>query len=209
MTIGLRFACAIILALLSSFAVGQGSGRTISETASASAFANHPRGCVLLNLQATQVKLDRQVTEKLLTVSLFHEPSGVDCGSGPTLELLASGQTAQFELVIEPRLTGARVSTTLPLLVHTTGSTSTFTIDVRWTGVSGQLYPERHRQFETGLNTPSRTALSHTHGYSRAATINAVVADGTTDYIANTFQSEGTLNVSTTFAYRPESRSFR
>jgi hypothetical protein len=174
--------------LLPASAQPAGSVSPLVETAAASVFAEHASGCVLLNLQASRVKRGHEVGEQVLTVSLFRSASVAGCGEGPELELLASGQANRFELAIEPRLTGARLKATVGLAMERSGAILPFEINVAWTGVGGQLYAER-----------PGSSIAHVHGYGRAAKVNATIADGATDYVANAFQSEGVLNVSTVF----------
>jgi len=196
---GLGFLCLAFLCLSAS-AQPAGAGRPVVEAASASVFAEHASGCVLLNVDASRIKRGREL-EQVISVSLFRSASVAGCGAGPALELLASGQASQFDLDIEPRLTGARLKATVPLAIEASGGTVPFDLSVAWTGVSGPLYPEGRRSFEPGV--------AHVHGYSRAATVSATLTDGTTDYVAAAFQSEGVLTVGTIFASGAGPRSSR
>lgn len=199
----------VAISVFSPTLVAQGTGRETLETASANIFANHPKGCLLINIGATQVTRQRQPSAKYLTVSLFRDSAGVDCASGPALQLVASGQTDQFDFSMTQRLTEAVLSASVPMNFEGSGATVSFVLNLRWTGVAGQLYPERQRQFVLEPNAPSGTSIAHVHGYNRAATLSATVSDGTIDYVANLFMSEAHLNVSTIFTSGPQPRSFR
>ncbi len=200
----------VALSVFSPMLVAQGSGRETLETASANIFANHPDGCLLVNVAATQAKRQRQPSAtKYLTVSLFRDSAGVDCASGPALQLVASGQTDQFDFSLNQRLTEAALSASMPMTFDGTGATIAFVLNVRWTGVAGRLYPERQRPFVLEPNAASGTSIAHVHGYSRAATLSATISDGTIDYVANLFMSEGNLTASTIFTSGPQPRSFR
>jgi hypothetical protein len=112
---------------------------------------------------------------------------GKDCATilaagGWSGVLVAQGFTdqASAEFTVDQRLMQGTLKTAVPVTYVESGAEVSVVVDLSWTGIVGQLAPERTHQGSPG--TFPGPVIVHSRGYFRPATASGSVSEGATNY---------------------------
>lgn len=194
----LRSAVVISLVGFSPLIVAQESDTRL-QTALASLFVNRPEGCLLISIQASQLTQSRE-TGKLLSISFYQDPLGANCASSPSFSAVASGQTDQFDLVVDPKAKDAVLTASVPVTFEQDRVTLPVAVNMKWSGIAGEVFPDLQRRVTADPPGRSGITIEHRNGYYRGATISGTIHSQGIDYAFGTARSQAAIHVSSEFS---------